>query len=74
MPRNSMNKKLRQQISQFRQLVSFYLKSEYKPKYSRYYNIYGSPIQNIVETYYLGGNTVQATASAIVEHIKKSKA
>lgn len=68
-----MNKKLRQQISHFRQLVGFYLKSEYKPKYSRYFTIYGGHIQEIVESYYLGGNSVPDTAQAVVAYIKASK-
>ncbi len=73
MPHNSMNKKLRQQISHFRQLVGFYLKNEYKPKYSRYFTIYGGYIQEIVESYYLGGNSVPDTAQAVVAYIKASK-
>jgi len=73
MPHNFMNKKLKQQISHFRQLVGFYLKNEYKPKYSRFFTIYGSPIKQIVESYYLGGNSVPDTAQAVVSHIKSTQ-
>lgn len=66
-----MNKKLQKQLVSFRKSVGFYLKSEYKPRYSTYYKDYSLSIKHIVESYYLGGNTVPETAGAIASYIKK---
>jgi hypothetical protein len=65
-----MNKKIKNQILQFRKMVAFYLKNEYKPKYYVYFKDYPPSIKHIVESYYLGGNNVPDTANAVVSYIK----
>jgi hypothetical protein len=67
-----MNKKLKNQILNFRRLVGFYLKNEYKPKYYIYYKDYPPSIRHIVEGSYMGGNNVPDTAQFIVGYIKKN--
>ena len=65
-----MNKKLRQQISEFRELVGLYIRNEYKPKYYKIYILYDRSISHIVESYYLGGSTIPETAGTIIDKIK----
>lgn len=67
-----MNKKLKNQILNFRNTVGFYLKNEYKPKYYSYFKDYSMSIRHIVESYYLGGNNAPDTAAHIVNYIKKN--
>jgi hypothetical protein len=67
-----MNKKLKNQILNFRNMVGFYLKNEYKPKYYTYFKDYPLSIRQIVESYYMGGNNVPDTARVIVEYVKKN--
>jgi hypothetical protein len=66
-----MNKKLKKQLISFKNSVGFYIKQEYRPKYSRYYKDYCVSIKHIVESYYLGGNSVPETAGAVVSYVKK---
>lgn len=66
-----MNKKLHKQLVSFKKSVGSYLKDEYKPRYYSYYKDYSLSIKNIVESYYLGGNTVPETAGVVVSYIKK---
>ena len=67
-----MNKKLIKQLYNFRKRVGWYLRKEYKAKYSVYYKDYPLSIQNLVESYYIGGNNVPDTAIAVVEYIRKN--
>jgi hypothetical protein len=67
-----MNEKLKNQILKFRNLVGFYLKNEYKPKYYTYFKDYPLSIRHIVESSYMGGNNVPDTALFVVDYIKKN--
>lgn len=66
-----MNKKLHKQLISFKKSVGLYLKNEYRPRYTSYYKDYSLSIKHIVESYYLGGNTVPETAGAVVSYMKK---
>jgi hypothetical protein len=67
-----MNKKLKNQILNFRNVVGFYLRNEYKPKHYTYFKDYPPSIRHIVESYYMGGNSVPDTARCVVDYIKKN--
>jgi hypothetical protein len=67
-----MNKKLKNQILQFRTFVDFYLKNEYKPKYYAYFKDYPVSIKHIVEGSYMGGHNAPDTARFIVDYVKKN--